>query len=146
MKYHKFSYKKALAKQKIENNRKEGYIIETVCISKNPNSPIEFTITPIKDILQSDKRHITFVTNLIFRMSDCERYDTRYMKNLADEKSKETIVNYNDVPTWNPNFKMDKKDVIWMGYLSAKEQYGISDSDMENMNYNDSYKEHIGIR
>lgn len=142
-KHEKYTHKRALLLQQIETNEKDGFIIETVCVSKNPSSPIEFTITPVKDIINSDKRHLSFVTNLVFKMSDCERYDTRYMKNLADEKSKETVVNYNDVPKWNPNFKMDKKDVIWMGYLSAKEQYGISDTDMENMNYNEAYKDHI---
>lgn len=141
--HEKFTYKKALLLQRIDLNEKDGFIIETVCVSKNPNSPIEFTITPVRDIINSDKRHLSFVTNLVFKMSDCERYDTRYMKNLADSKSKETKINYNDVPTWKPNFKMDQQDVIWMGYLSAKEQYGIKDEDMENMNYNEAYKDHI---
>ena len=130
-------------KQAYNNNQQDGYIIETVCISRTGAEPVDYTIVPISKILELKHKNITYVTQLIFKISDCQRYDTRYMRNLAEERAYNSKVTFNDIPTWPTNLKMSQKEVEWMCYTTANKMYGISESTLDDIKFNDGYKEYL---
>ena len=144
-KYESFKEKVSDLKKQIEANKKNGHIIETVCISKGGSEPTDYNIVPIHKILNYDpaKQKGTIVTQLVFKTSDCERYDTRYMRNLAEKRAKNTKVEYAEIPCWPSNFKMTDKEIAWMGYNAAKAMFGISDKVYESMRYGDEWKKHV---
>lgn len=81
----------------------------------------------------------TFVGRFVFRISDCERYDTRYMKALAEERSQLTEIEYAEVPRWPKTMKMTKKEALATGYLAAKDMFGITDEEYDNLRFGDGY-------
>lgn len=144
LKYYKYKAKVSDIKKKIEANKKDGYIIETVCISKAPSSPVEYQTKRISTLCNPDSnREASFVTNFVFKTSDCERYDTRYMRSLAEARSKETKVEFIQVPNWSDSMRMTKEDVMWMGYTAAKDTFGISEDEFEKFRYTDEYKKYV---
>ena len=130
-------------KQAYNNNQQDGYIIETVCISRTGAEPVDYTIVPISKILELKHKNITYVTQLIFKISDCQRYDTRYMRNLAEERAYNSKVTFNDIPTWPTNLKMSQKEVEWMCYTTANKMYGINPDKLDEIKFKDGYKDYI---
>lgn len=144
LKYYKFIAKVSELKKQIEINKKDGYIIETVCISKTPSAPVEYNIKNINKLCNSDSnRQASFVTNFVFHTSDCERYDTRYMRSLAEARSKDTKIEFIQVPNWSDSMRMNKDDVMWMGYTAAKDTFGINENEFEKFRYTDEYKKYV---
>ncbi len=142
-----YIYKRIVSdiEKQIEINKKDGFIIETVLISKSASSTMASmdNIVAIKDVLDSNFKYNTYCTQFIFKASDCERYDTRYMRNLAEERSYNTKVELMDLPFWPDNFKMTNKELEWMGYQAAKNMFGIKDEAYENIRFTNKYKEYL---
>lgn len=144
LKYYKYKAKVSNIKKQIAANKKDGYIVETVCISKNPSAPVEYSIKRISTLCNpNSNREVSFVTNFVFKTSDCERYDTRYMRSLAEARSKETKIEFIQVPNWSDSMRMTKEDVMWMGYTAAKDTFGISEEEFERFRYSDEYKKYV---
>lgn len=132
----------------IDNNIHDaGYIKQTVIISKNSEPSLSTPETNIRNIIQKlecgEDVPITFKTTFTFKANDCERYDTRYMRNLAEERSKESCIEFKDVPLWPDDFTMGKKEIEWMSYIAAAEQFGISKKAYIDLRFGEKYKEHI---
>lgn len=144
LKYYKYKSKISDLKKRIQQNKKDGYIIETVCIAKVPTAPVEYTIKKISSLCNPDSnRQASFVTNFVFHTSDCERYDTRYMRSLAESRSKETKLEFIQIPNWSDSMRMTKEDVTWMSYAAAKDTFGINESEFEKIRYGDEYKKYV---
>lgn len=143
-KYHEFKEKVSLLEREIETNKKNGYIIETLCISKSGLEPTDYTPESIHNIVgaEASKRKTTFVTQLTFKTSDCERYDTRYMRNLAEKRASNSKIEYAEVPTWPTNLKMTDHEIEFMAYNAAKAMFGISDKKYESIRYGNGYKDY----
>lgn len=141
---HEF-YKSKISKlnNDIESNKKDGYIIVTACVSKTASLPATYDVLKMNDILYGTKQYLSYVVRFVFKTMDCERYDTRYMRNLAEERASKTLINYLNVPTWDESLKMTKHDVKWLGYLAIKDMFDISEDEIKNMRYGEAYKEHI---
>ena len=65
------------------------------------------------------------------------------MRNLAEERAYNSKVTFNDIPTWPTNLKMSQKEIEWMCYTTANKMYGISESTLDDIKFNDGYKEYL---
>ena len=141
--YEKFKYKASVLNKTIKNNLKDGYIHITVLVSQHPVSASGLKPIRIQEVIKKGDYSSPFVTTLVFRTSDCERYDTRYMKNLAEDRKQQTCVEYAEIPSWSDDFKMTEEDIEWMSYTAAKDQYGLTEEKLHEMRFGDRYKKHI---
>lgn len=142
-----YKYKRMISEleKEINTNKKNGYIIETVLISKSATNTIATPkdITPLKNVLDPSFKYISYCTQFVFKSCDCERYDTRYMRNLAEERSYNTKVEFMDLPFWPSNFKMTNNELEWMGYEAAKNMFGIKEDAYDNIRFSDKYKDYL---
>ncbi len=140
-KYYVYKNKVANLQRRINDNLKNGYIILDVCLSNNGNMPGEYKAINLSDIVNSGKPSpASFVGRFTFRTSDCERYDTRYMRNLAESKAKDSKLVLNNVRRWSKNFKMEHDDLVWLAYPAAKEMAGITDEEYLEFQCGQTYK------
>ncbi|MBR4496012.1 MAG: hypothetical protein IKP12_02645 [Acholeplasmatales bacterium] len=142
-KHEYFKSKISMVNNKIDLNKKDGYIVVTACVSKTASLPSDYKVLKMDEVLYGDKNYISYVTRFVFKTMDCERYDTRYMRNLAEDRAQKTLINYANIPLWDNNMKMTKKDIKWLGYLAIKDMFDIKDEEINNIRYGDGYKEHI---
>ncbi len=142
-KYYLYQKKVADLKNKIKDNKKDGYIQLEVCISPSGSMPQDYNVIPMSQIINSDSIPVHFVSKFIFRTRDCERYDTRYLRNLAESKAQESNIVLAQVKRWASDFKLRKEDVAWMGYSAGNDMFGITEEEINNLKYFDGYKEHL---
>ena len=142
-KHEYYKSKISIINNKIDLNKKDGYIVVTACVSKTASLPSEYKVLKMNEVLYGEKNYISYVTRFVFKTLDCERYDTRYMRNLAEDRAQKTIINYANIPLWNTNMKMTKKDIKWLGYLAIKDMFDISDDEINSIRYGEAYKDYI---
>lgn len=143
IKYYIYQQKVSKLKNKILRNKKDGYIVLEICMSPAGASPSEYYTQELKDIISKDHIPATFVGRFVFKTKDCERYDTRYLRNLAEKKAQETEIVFAQVRRWNKNLKMETEDVKWMAYSAGNDMYGITEEEINDMKYFDGYKEYM---
>lgn len=142
-KYYILKNKISKITSEINNIKKEGYIKLVVCLSKQPEHPAQYDVKSMREIMRDiTKVPTTFVAELTFNTSDCERYDTRYLLTLAEERSSNTKIEYAECRRWSKNMKMNKEDVLWLGYGSANEMFGITEEEEDDILYGDGYKKY----
>lgn len=141
--YYLYQKKISILKNKIKENKKDGYIQLVVCISPSGSMPQDYNVVPMSQIINSDSVPVHFVSKFIFRTRDCERYDTRYLRNLAEAKAQESNIVLAQVKRWASDFKLRKADVAWMGYSAGNDMFGITEEEINNLKYFDGYKEYL---
>lgn len=139
-KYYIYQKKVSNLRNQIKRNKKDGYIVLDICMSPAGTVTNDYKAMALKDILAMDSIPSTFVGKFVFKTRDCERYDTRYLRNLAEAKAKESEILFSQIKRWNKNFKMTKDDVKWMAYNAGNDMYGITEEEVNEMKYFDGYK------
>ncbi len=147
-KYEKYKGKVSMLENLINQNKKNGYIQEVICFSKTGADPADYTIMPVNKINDEyesnrNKLKMAYVTKLTFRTSDCERYDTHFMRKLGEKLAEQTKIEFANIPRWSSNMKMTEDDIAWMGYVASKEMFGIDDKIFEEIRYGEGYKKYI---
>ncbi len=142
-KYYNYLYKISILKNQIKENKKDGYIQLVVCMSPSGSMPQDYNIVPMNQIINNDSVPVHFVSKFIFRTRDCERYDTRYLRNLAESKAQESNIVLAQVKRWANDFKLRKEDVAWMGYGAGNDMFGITEEEVNDLKYFDGYKCHL---
>ena len=85
--------------------------------------------------------HSSFQTELTFMIKEVHgRYDTHYMRAVAERISKLSDYNFIDIPTWSPDLKIRKEDVLFMGYPASFEMFGITDEEYKKYRYEKAKK------
>lgn len=123
--------------EKIAKASNEGYIKLLVNVSDSP-VPINLEETTLSKILSKDKMlyKSSYQVELTFKIKDAHgRYDTHYMKAVAERIASESNYDFIDIPRWNEDLKITKEDVLYMGYPASFGMFGITDEEYKNFRY-----------
>ena len=135
----KVSELKAAIKQK----KRDGYIKIIVCVSKAPTHPTEYTVQNLSKIMEDPTRVPTsFVGEFVFRMEQCETYDTYYMNSLSEKRSQDTVIAHAEVPRWPEHMKMTKREAMLLGYQACNDMFNITEEEINNLRFKDGINEY----
>ena len=84
----------------------------------------------------------SFVGEFIFRMEQCETYDTHYMNSLSEKRSEDTIITHSEVPRWPEHMKMTKREAMLLGYSACNEMFGITEKEVDDLRYGDGINQY----
>ena len=130
-------------KAEIKNRKRDGFIKLIVCVSKNPSHPTEYTVQSLSQIMKDPTRVPTsFVGEFVFKMEQCETYDTHYMNSLSEKRSKDTVIKHAEVPRWPEHMKMTKREAMLLGYQACNDMFGITDKEVESLRFGDGINEY----
>lgn len=143
-KYYDIKMKISDIKAEINRRKRDGYIKLIVSISKNPGHPTDYTVVNMSKIMEDPSRvPLSFVGEFVFKMEDCEKYDTHYMNALAEKRSQDTVIHHAEVMRWPEHMKMKKKEALLLGYPACNDMFDISEKEIDELRYGskiDEYK------
>ena len=135
-KHYHLTSKVSELKAEIKRRKRDGFIKIIVCVSKNPSHPVEYTVASLSQIMKDPTRVPTsFVGEFVFRMEQCETYDTHYMNSLSEKRSKDTVIKHAEVPTWPEHMKMTKREAMLLGYQACNDMFDITDKEIEELRF-----------
>ena len=130
-------------KEIIANAKNEGYITILINVSDQP-TPVNLVKSTIYEIMKRTKPmyHESYQISLTFKIKDIHgRYDTHYMKAVAEEIALKSKLDFINVPRWNPNLKINKDDALYMGYPASFNMFNISKQEYEKSRFDIEEKE-----
>lgn len=138
----KYLKKRKRYSEQIDKAKNDGYIKMLITISDSP-TPVNLEKITLNQLIKSDRLmyHSSFQTELTFMIKEVHgRYDTHYMRAVAERISKLSDYNFIDIPTWSPDLKIRKEDVLFMGYPASFEMFGITDEEYKKYRYEKAKK------
>lgn len=120
--------KKAKIYQLIQKLKKSGWLKFEVAFSTTEQ--VNFNAPGVELSKLMDKDTPLYMTNyqttLVFKISDCwGKYNTHYLEYLADELTKDSKAALLDLPEWNENLKLNKKQILQMNYETGSDLFNI---------------------
>lgn len=115
-------------KEKIASAKNDGYITILINVS-DQSTPVNLVQTTLYKMLNQDKvlYHESYQVTLTFKIKDIHgKYDTHYMKAVAEEIAKKSELDFVNVPRWNPNLKINKSDALYMGYPASFNMFNVT--------------------
>ncbi len=112
--------------QEIMLNIYEHSYIKKICtISKEP-ARCNGTFYKPKDILEKPEIiRSTYSVELTFRLSDCWRYNTHYMKNIGKNRAERSELTLMEASKWSMDMEMKADDITHLAYIQAAAITGI---------------------
>lgn len=119
--------------QKIRQLENTGYIYLDIKVSRTDDYRINTQQMSLKKILRYDKPiYENYTTRVCFHITDCfGRFNTRYLEYLAEALARKSKIDFNDLKNWSMDLKMNKQDVINMGYKSLDQVLNIDRHQLE---------------
>lgn len=130
-------------KEIVANAKNEGYITILINVSDQP-SPVNLVQSTIYDIMKRTRPmyHESYQITLTFKIKDIHgRYDTHYMKAVAEEIALKSKLDFIDVPRWNQSLKINKNDALYMGYPASFNMFNITKKEYEKSRFDIEEKE-----
>lgn len=130
-------------KEIIANAKNEGYITLLINVS-DQSSPVNLIQSTVYEIMKRNKvmYHESYQITLTFKIKDIHgRYDTHYMKAVAEEIALKSKLDFINVPRWNPNLKINKNDALYMGYPASFNMFNITKKEYEESRFDIEEKE-----
>lgn len=123
--------------EKIAQASNDGYIKMLINVSDQPMA-VNLEKLSLQNVVDNKELlyHSSYQIELTFKIKDAHgRYDTHYMKAVAERIAQISNYDFIDVPRWNPDLKIKKDDVLYMGYPASFNMFGITDEEYKTFRY-----------